>query len=195
MGTDQPKNSPILYSYLKKYQQDPTSKVFAPLAEAYRKAGLIKEAVEIAREGLQVHPGFVGGRVALARALFDQGDYEEVTIELRPVVENVPDNLVAQKLLGESYLMLSRPADALATFKILLYYQPNDTELAGLVSELEEQAYRDGAIVLQQDQSSPAEVYAIHPAGMSLGRREWIDRVQVLQSLLQRVERYRWSGA
>ena len=57
--------SPMIYDYLKKYQEDPTSRVFAPLAEAYRKAGLIDEAIEIAREGLRVHPNFVGGRVAL----------------------------------------------------------------------------------------------------------------------------------
>src|SRR3954470_6886467 len=97
--------SPLIYNYLKKYQEDPNSRVFAPLAEAYRKAGLIDEAIEIAREGLRVHPGFVGGRVALARALFDKKSYEEVVKELTPVVRDVPDNLVAQRLLAESCLM------------------------------------------------------------------------------------------
>ena len=60
------KYPPIIYEYLKKYQEDPSSRVFAPLAESYRKAGLADEAIEIAREGLRVHPNFVGGRVALA---------------------------------------------------------------------------------------------------------------------------------
>src|SRR3954447_12629683 len=101
-------HSPLIYTYLRKYQDDPSSRVFAPLAEAYRKAGLIKEAVEIAREGLRVHPHFVGGRVALARALFDQEKFEEVADELGKVVQDAPDNLVAQRLLGESSLMLGR---------------------------------------------------------------------------------------
>src|SRR5665213_3540197 len=95
--------SPVLYTYLKKYQEDPTSRVFAPLAEAYRKAGLLNEAIEIAREGLRLHPTFVGGRVALARALFDNHLYSQVIDELALVVRDVPDNLVAQRLLAESY--------------------------------------------------------------------------------------------
>ena len=102
--------NPLIFNYLKKYQEDPGSRVFAPLAEAYRKAGMVNEAIEIAREGLRVHPGFVGGRVALARALFDQQQYQEVIEELSKVIQDVPDNLVAQRLLAESYLMLGRIA-------------------------------------------------------------------------------------
>src|SRR3954468_18642982 len=94
--------NPIIYNYLKKFQEDPTSRVFAPLAEAYRKAGLVDEAIEIAREGLRIHPTFIGGRVALARCLFDKAAYSEVISELTPVVRDVPDNLVAQRLLAES---------------------------------------------------------------------------------------------
>ena len=109
-----PGQSPIIYHYLKKYQDDPTSRVFAPLAEAYRKAGLVDEAIEIAREGLRIHPSFVGGRVALARALFEKKQYSQVIDELSQVVQDVPDNLVAQRLLGESCLMLGRVAEALA---------------------------------------------------------------------------------
>src|SRR3954451_675653 len=103
--------SPLIYGYLKKYQDDPTSRVFAPLAEAYRKAGLIDEAIDIAREGLKNHPGFVGGRVALARALFEKKEYEQVIEEVKQVVQDVPDNLVAQKLLAESCLMLGQVAE------------------------------------------------------------------------------------
>ncbi len=140
MSAKQQSYSPIIYSYLKKYQEDPTSRVFAPLAEAYRKAGLVDEAIEIAREGLQVHPNFVGGLVALARALFDKKLYEEVITELTPIIQDVPDNLVAQRLLAESCLMLGRVAEALGAFKMLLYFSPGDEETAELVRELEAQA-------------------------------------------------------
>ena len=67
------RGNPQIYHYLRRYQEDPRSRVFAPLAEAYRKAGLLDEAIEIARDGVRVHPHFVGGKVALARALFDKG--------------------------------------------------------------------------------------------------------------------------
>src|SRR5215211_6978494 len=115
-------NSPLIYGYLKKYQDDPTSRVFAPLAEAYRKSGLIDEAIEIAREGLRIHPNFVGGRVALARALFEKNLFEEVIEELQVIIRDVPDNLVAQRLMADSSLMLGRITDALGAYKMLLYF-------------------------------------------------------------------------
>lgn len=191
-----PKYDPILYNYLKKYQEDPNSRVFAPLAEAYRKAGLVDEAIEIAREGLRVHPGFVGGRVALARAFFDKKQYDDVIEELKGIVQDVPDNLVAQRLTAESCLMLGRVAEALAAYKMLLYFAPQDNETAQLVRELEEQAYRKGALVLRTD-PEPLPEYDVKPVQGAIDgdpaaqKMRWIHRIELLQGMLQRVERYR----
>ncbi len=187
----------MLYTYLKKYQDDPTSRVFAPLAEAYRKAGMIDEAIEIAREGLRVHPNFVGGRVALARALFDKKLFPEVIDELTQVVRDVPDNLVAQRLLAESCLMLGRVTEALGAYKMLLYFNPRDVETAKMVQELEGQAYEKGALVLQTDRKEPEPAFDVRTAGGAidedpdLKRERWIRKIETLQGLLQRVERYR----
>ncbi|MBS1963942.1 MAG: tetratricopeptide repeat protein [Bdellovibrionales bacterium] len=187
--------SPLIYDYLKKYQEDPTSRIFAPLAEAYRKAGLLDEAIEIAREGLRVHPNFVGGRVALARALFEKRQYDEVVEGLAVVVREVPDNLVAQKLLAESCLMLGRIAEALSAFKMLLYFNPSDTETARVVAELEAQAYEDGVLVLRKD-PAPQKMQ-IKPARDAISRddrvlrAQAIAKIELLQTALVRIERYR----
>ncbi len=189
---------PQIYEYLKRYQEDPTSRIFAPLAESYRKAGLVDEAIEIAREGLRIHPQFIGGRVALARALFDKKLYGEVIAELEKVVENVPDNLVAQRLIAESYLMSGRVSEALSSYKMLLYFSPSDEETAKMVQELEAQAYEKGVLVLRTDPKKPeipefAEKSA-HEAiegDPALKKARWIAKVERLQSLLQKVERYR----
>ena len=187
--------SPALYEYLRKYQEDPTSRIFAPLAEAYRKSGLAKEAVEIAREGLRVHPQFIGGRVALARALFDLRQYEEVMVELRSVIRDVPDNLVAQRLFGDSALMVGRPEEALTAFKMLLYFAPSDVEVAQLVHELESRMYQEGSVRVRKDsapvtfQTKPvSEAFA---GDRSLSRARWKRQIELLQGMLQRVERYR----
>jgi len=187
--------SPLIYDYLKKYQEDPTSRIFAPLAEAYRKAGLVDEAIEIAREGLRVHPNFVGGRVALARALFEKREYDEVVESLGAVVREVPDNLVAQRLLAESCLMLGRIAEALSAYKMLLYFNPNDPETARVVSELEAQAYEDGVLVLRKD-PAPQKMQ-IKPARDAISRDDRVlkaqhfARIELLQTMLVRIERYR----
>jgi tetratricopeptide (TPR) repeat protein len=197
--------SPALYEYLRKYQEDPTSRIFAPLAEAYRKAGMAKEAVEIAREGLRIHPAFIGGRVALARALFDLRQYEEVMAELRPVVRDVPDNLVAQRLFGDSALMMGRPEEALTAFKMLLYFAPADTEVAELVQELENRMYEEGDTRLRKDilpTRRPLDVSAASgfetrevaeafSGDRAMARKRWKSQIELLQGMLQRVERYR----
>ena len=193
------KGSPLIYSYLKKFQEDPTSRVFAPLAEAYRKAGLIDEAIEIAREGLRVHPQFIGGKVALGRALFDKKKYAEVVEVLVSVTQEAPDNLIAQRLVAESFLMLGRTSEALMSYKMLLYFIPQDPEVAQMVKELEVQAYENGSLVLSND-PEPAP-YAIRSSHLALAedpeikRKKWIGRVEVLQDLLLRVERYRLTRA
>lgn len=207
--TLKPGFSPVIYDYLRKFQEDPTSRVFAPLAEAYRKAGLIDEAIDIAREGLAVHPNFVGGRVALARALFDKKSYTEVIDQLTPIVRDVPDNLIAQRLLGESCLMTGRVLEALAAYKMLLYFSPEDIEVTKLVQELESQAYEKGTLVLRTDPPKPkpkepesSPDFDILPAGQAMdGENErvarehrklkTIEKVELLQDLLVKVTRYK----
>jgi len=191
-----PNEHPLIYSYLRKYQEDPSSRVFAPLAEAYRKAGLVTEAIEIAREGLRVHPHFIGGRVALARALFDKKLYSEVVDELSSIVQDVPDNLVAQRLLAESCLMLGRVAEALSAFKMFLYFSPQDSETAKIVQELEAQAYEKGMLVLKSD-PAPLPQFDVKSAQSAISedpevrRAEKIKKIENLQRMLQRVEHYR----
>jgi tetratricopeptide (TPR) repeat protein len=193
-----PPYHPLIYSYLKKYQDDPTSRVFAPLAEAYRKVGLVDEALEIAREGVRIHPGFVGGRVALARALFDKKRYQEVADELTAVVQDVPDNLIAQRLLAEASLILGKIPEALAAYKMLLYFVPHDRETAGIVEELEARGYEKGTLTLRTDPVADEQSgFSILPAGQAiqedprLKKSQKIKNIELLQTLLQRVERYR----
>ncbi|OFZ78790.1 MAG: hypothetical protein A2583_09680 [Bdellovibrionales bacterium RIFOXYD1_FULL_53_11] len=195
--TGKDRYTPLIYSYLKKYQEDPSSRVFAPLAEAYRKAGLTDEAIEIAREGLRVHPHFAGGRVALGRALFDKHLYAEVVEELRQVVSDVPDNVVAQKLTADSHLMLGNILEALNAYKMLLYFSPSDKETARIVEELETQAYDKGELVLRTDKKEEPPGFEVRKAGEAIDgdpaerRRRWIARIELLQNMLLKVERYR----
>lgn len=195
--------TPVVYEYLKRFQEDPSSRVFAPLAEAYRKAGLLKDAVAIAREGLRVHPHFVGGRVALARALFDLKEYDEVIKELRELIVDVPDNLVAQRLFAESCLMRGQLEEALSSYKMILYFVPSDQETAQIVQELEASGYRLGQTVLKKENEPEsgfqvqalAQVVKNDPVQASAEQKRRkssaIEGVEKLTRFLQKVERYR----
>lgn len=196
-------HSSIIYDYLRRLKQDPGSKVFAPLAEAYRKSGMLKEAVEVATEGLRYHPDFLGGRVALGRALFDLQKYREVIVTLESAAKDAPENIAAQKLLADSFLMLKEVAQALLHYKILLYYHPTDVSLSKLVQELESSGYKQGWLSLSEDKTLEppdlTQTFEIRTASQALSeapeatRADWSYRVELLQKMLQRVERYRYS--
>ena len=140
------------------FQDDPRSKIFAPLAESYRKIGLIDEAIEICREGLSMNPDFIGGKVALARAYFDKQMHVQVRELLTPVIEKIPDNLIAQRLLADSCLILGYVQEALTGYKMLLYFNPGDREVAGLVQELETQSYEAGGLLRSSTSVNPSKL-------------------------------------
>ncbi|MBI3558141.1 MAG: hypothetical protein HY074_17895 [Deltaproteobacteria bacterium] len=146
-STPTSKYPPLLLKYLKMFQDDPKSRIFAPLAESYRKIGLIDQAIEICQEGLSANPDFMGGKVALARAFYDKKMHVQVRETLMAVIDKIPDNLIAQRLLADSCLVLGYVHEALASYKMLLYFSPNDREVAGLVQELETQAYERGGLL------------------------------------------------
>jgi hypothetical protein len=119
-----------------------------------------------------------------------------VVEELQTVIRDAPDNLVAQRLVAESSLMLGRVTDALGAYKMLLYFSPNDQETAKVVKELESQAYEKGALVLRTD-PKPSTAFSEAPASdaiagdPALKRLRWVKDIERLQGILQRVERYR----
>lgn len=64
---------------------EPREASFARLAEAYRKEGLLGDAVRICRDGLARFPASWPGRIVLGRILLEQGAVEEAYDELEHV--------------------------------------------------------------------------------------------------------------
>jgi tetratricopeptide (TPR) repeat protein len=119
------------------YEQDPKSQIFAPLAESYRKMGLLKEGLEVAESGVQIHPNFAGGRVALGRLLQAFDRLKEAEQEYRKATELAPENMLAHQLLAEVLLRLKKPKDALHAYKILLFLNPDSEKAQRAVKKLE----------------------------------------------------------
>ncbi|MCB0418424.1 MAG: tetratricopeptide repeat protein [Bdellovibrionales bacterium] len=128
---------PYFREYLRRYKEDPKSRVFAPLAEAYRRMGKVEEAIAICREGLTHHPEFTGGRVALAKCYMDKKQFSEAKLELEKIIDQVPENLLAQRLLGDTYQALDDSESALHCYKMALLLSPSDVALAERVKKLE----------------------------------------------------------
>lgn len=123
--------------YQSEYDKNPHSKLFAPLAEAYRKIGRLEEAQNLCIKGLQIHASFASGRLAFAKVLLDLGDLEQACAQLKKATELSPDNILAFHLLGETCLKLKRPREALEAFKMLLFLHPQDLRAQKAVKKWE----------------------------------------------------------
>jgi tetratricopeptide (TPR) repeat protein len=123
--------------YQRLLESDPTSRVFAPLAEAYRQMGMTKEAEEVCRAGLKNHPDFAGGRITLARLYLDAKDPEKARRELEHAVRHNPDNTLALSLLAETLLRLRETKAALSVYKKLLFIAPDHEKALTAVRKLE----------------------------------------------------------
>ena len=117
--------------------KDPRSKLFVPLAEEYKKTGDLEMSIHVLTEGLKNNPGYVTARSFLGKLLFEKGDLAGAQKEFEEVVKAIPDNLMAQRKLGDLYILQNRPADALMHYKTVLSLNQKDQETASLVSDVE----------------------------------------------------------
>jgi uncharacterized protein DUF4388/uncharacterized protein DUF4339/tetratricopeptide repeat protein len=99
----------------KRLEKDPSSRLFAQLAEELRKEGQLEDAIAVCRTGLQKHPSYASARITLGRALLDSGDPAAARVELETVLQGAPDNILARKLLDECRASLGLPPGALPT--------------------------------------------------------------------------------
>lgn len=162
-------NPEFIERYQLLYEKNPRSKIFAPLAEAYRKMGLMGEALELARSGVEIHPDFAGGHVALGRILLEQKKWPEAAAHFKRAVELSPENILAQSELADLLIRLKDPKGALKAFKMLLFLQPQNEKAKKAVSRLES---------LTADEYE-ADVFAMKPLKEAV--RQWEkDQVQLL---------------
>jgi tetratricopeptide (TPR) repeat protein len=115
-----------IHRYRALLRRDPRSRVFAPLAEACRREGLLDEALAVARAGVAQHPVYAGGRIALARALMDLGRVREAAEELDRAASASPGSAIAYRLLGEARARLHDRSGAFEAFARALALDPSD---------------------------------------------------------------------
>ncbi len=119
-----------------KLEKDPDSKVFLPLAEEYRKEGMLDEAIEVLQKGLSKYPQYTSARVALGKIYFEKGETEKAKEAFEEVIKTVPDNLFAQRKLAEIYFNEGNLERALMHYEKVLELNPLDEEVQSLVAAL-----------------------------------------------------------
>lgn len=112
----------IKYSHL--YEREPESRVFAPLAESYRKLGMLQEAFELLKKGIQKHPQYALGYIVLARCHRDQGEFQRAYDVLLAAPKVDMDNFSYKFLRADLAYKLEEFEDALTLYEELLWLNP-----------------------------------------------------------------------
>jgi tetratricopeptide (TPR) repeat protein len=121
--------------------KDPSSKLFVPLAEEYKKAGMFEEAVDVLVKGLERHPNYMSARVSLGKIYFEKEMLIEAGQEFEKVVSVIPDNLYSHKKLAEIYKNLDDRNKAIGELRVVLRLNPTDEAAAKSLSSFEEKSF------------------------------------------------------
>ncbi len=120
-----------------KINKDPNSKLFVPLAEEYKKAGMFDEAIDVLIKGLERQPNYLSARVSLGKIYTERGMLNEAKNEFEKVISSIPENLYAHKKLAEIYKSLGEKDKAIKEFKAVLRLNPMDEWAVANLAEIE----------------------------------------------------------
>ena len=115
---------------------DPKSRLFFPLAEELRKHGKLPEAEQVLRTGLGVHATYLSGWVSLGRVLREQHKNADAVEALTTALQVDPGNVVAARLLADTYFDLGEKVEAIKKYKLVQALMPGDEELEAKIESL-----------------------------------------------------------
>ena len=137
IAAEDPAASSAIRRYEERLAKDPGSLAFAPLADAYRKAGRTREAIRLCRDGLQRSPDYATARLILAKALLDDGDPEGALTEVRAILDRSPTDAQAHRLAGELERRRGRLDGAVTHLRQAVALDPSDRESRVLLEVLD----------------------------------------------------------
>lgn len=122
-----------------KVDKDPNSKLFFPLAEEYKKVGMLDEAIDVLMKGLNSQPDYMSARVSLGKIYLEKSMVNEARAEFEKVINSKPDNLFAHRKLAEIYRNLGERDKALEEFRMVLTLNPLDEDTVRTITEIEKE--------------------------------------------------------
>lgn len=120
--------------------KNPTSILFARLADGLLLQGDVIRAIEVCRQGLRYRPSYVAGHVVMGKCHLAAGHYEEARLEFQKVLQLDADHLSALWHLGKIDLHLRWDELALKHFELALAHDPFCPELMEQICKLKGEA-------------------------------------------------------
>ena len=129
-------SSPRIDELKKKFDENPR-RYFAPLANEYRKAGDLEQAIQLCRAYLPQQPGHMSGHIVFGQALFESGQFEESKGVFETALTLDPENLIALRHLGDIAHHAGDPTGARQWYQRVLDADPRNEEIAAQIAALD----------------------------------------------------------
>ncbi len=123
----------------KKFDENPR-RYFAPLANEFRKAGEIEQAILICEEFLPQQPGHMSGHIVYGQALYEAGRMLDSRAVFETALGLDPENLIALRHLGDIARGQDDPVAARGWYVRVLYADPRNEEIQALIDTLDREA-------------------------------------------------------
>ena len=129
-------STPRIDELRKKFEENPR-RYFAPLANEYRKAGDIEQAIAICREYLPQQPGHMSGHIVYGQALYEARQFEESKAVFETALSLDPENLIALRHLGDIALVIGDSEAARGWYRRVLEADPRNEDIQAQLAKLD----------------------------------------------------------
>lgn len=171
-----------------RYDRAPESRIFAPLADAYRKNGDVDRAIELCEKGLETYPDYASAHVILGKCFYDKGATERSRSEFERVIEIDPENMVALKFMGDILMSEGGRDEAISCYRRILAIDPTNEEVSGKLKGLENE-FREREIDLDDADTlkkagHPAELATLTLAGIYAAQGYYNKALKIYREIL-----------
>jgi tetratricopeptide (TPR) repeat protein len=159
-------NAALIEDLRKQFAENPR-RVFARLANEYRKSGDLDVAIEICRAHVPLQPTYISGYIVLGQALFERGQPDEARSTFETALALDPENLIALRQLGDIARASGDLDAARGWYHKLLEVDPQNDEVAAQLDALDapqqESAASAPATASAPVEAAPVSWSDIHP--------------------------------
>jgi predicted regulator of Ras-like GTPase activity (Roadblock/LC7/MglB family) len=113
--------------------ENPSSQIFAALADAYRKKGELDKAFRICQNGLKVHPNYGSAHLVMAKINLDKNMYDWAETEVQKAVELDGATRATDLLLSEIYIYKGEFNKACRMLESLHQADPDNEQIKKLL--------------------------------------------------------------
>jgi tetratricopeptide (TPR) repeat protein len=151
----------------RRWNENPLGLTFAPLAEAYRKAGDHTRALELLEIGLAQHPNYVPAHIVRGRCNLDANGDDAAELAFLRVIELDPENAIALRSLADICERTGRVSEAVRRLETLIEVDRSNEEARLQLQRLRSAPAGSPPQAADAAPAAPQPIQPPEPAGLT----------------------------